>query len=267
MIISVCTHTCWSKSGVTTRPCFIAVKWSELCVTCIQFFLVPEVKHETSWNRMPWWKVWWMFSFPFLVCWKWLTSITFMGGFKLLKLRFSLPELIVKLHCYECICFSYAYPRGDHANNHIHQLLGNPVLCHRQNGTAVFVWCICSKTFGWYPTVSCPLLHLYNCPATKMVPAIPWILRGYERSFDPSLQPYGWRSWPSPRDGQDNPFASWLWNCSNGDQIITGGIRNNKGSKKESLSNVMCWSAHGWTWLPLSNVLQIVDMHCDQQGG
>ena len=132
-----------------------------------------------------------MFSFPFLVCWKWPTSITFMDGFKLLKLRFSLPELIAKLHCYECMCFTYAYPRGDHADNRIHQVLGNPVLCHRQNGTSVLVWGICSKTFGWYPTVSCPLLHLYIRPASKMVPAILWILRGYERSFDPSLQPYG----------------------------------------------------------------------------
>ena len=142
--------------------------------------------------------------------------------------------------------------------------LENPVLCHKQNGTTMLGSGICSKIFGLYPTVSCPLVHLYIRPTSNMVPAIPWILRGFRRSFDPSLYPCGCRGWASSQVGHNNLLTSWLWNCSSGDHIITGGIRKRWGSNRAFLSNGTWCNVHGETW---SKLLQIAAIHFDQQSG
>lgn len=101
-----------------------------------------------------------------------------MDSFKLLKLHFSLPELIVKLHCCEGMCFTYAYPRGDHADNHIHQLLGKSSFVPQtewycSSGGTLYSFPCCTYIFiqlvkwsklyrGSYVALSAPLIHLSN---------------------------------------------------------------------------------------------------------
>ena len=158
----ISTHTCRNKRVVTTQPCLLTVYWSELCVACVEFLFTSKIKHETSSNWMPWWITRWTFCFPFHIRWKCRTFFHSMEVFKLIKMWLSFPVYWLQNCIFIILCVSLMLiPEDTIPTITSMNCLENPVLCHKQNGTAMCCSGICSKIFGLYPTFSCPLLHLY----------------------------------------------------------------------------------------------------------